>query len=192
MFIMSIQHTILGFLSWRPLTGYDLKKAISSQEFLHWSGNSNQIYTSLVKLYRDGFVDVRTEQQQNLPPRKIYTLTERGRQELRCWVQSPPDPPEARNAFLAHLAWGDQLTAEELDGLSGAYEKEVEARAAMGRERMRRGADSPNRTPRERFLWEMAHENRSRAWETELEWVRTLRRGLKKFDDAGQEKRRRR
>lgn len=187
---MSIRHTILGFLSWQPLTGYDLKKLISGSEFLHWSGNSNQIYTALVQLHRDGLVDLRTEQQPNLPPRKIYTLMDGGRQELRSWVQSPVELPEVRNTFLAQLAWADQLSATEIDRLVGAYEEEVGVRLAMCRERIRRGPPSPDRTPRERYLWKMAHENRVRAWETELGWVRALRRGLGRFDDVGKNRRR--
>ena len=185
---MSIRHTILGFLNWQPRTGYDLKKLISDSEFLHWSGNSNQIYTALVQLHREGLVGARTEQQPNLPPRKIYTLTDSGRQELRSWVQSRPELPEVRNTFLAQLAWADQLTAAEIDNFVGAYEEEVGMRLAMCRERIRRGPHSPDRTPRERYLWTMAHENRWRAWETELAWVRALRQGLGEYDDAGNER----
>lgn len=187
---MSIRHTILGFLSWQPLTGYDLKKLISGSEFLHWSGNSNQIYTTLVQLHRDGLVDLRTKQQPNLPPRKTYTLTEGGRRELRNWVRSPVELPEVRNAFVAQLAWADQLSATELDSLVAAYEEEARLRLATCRERIRRGPPSPDRTPRERYLWEMAHENRARAWETELGWVRALRQGLGKYDKVGKNRRR--
>ncbi len=186
---MSIRHTILGFLSWQPLTGYDLKKLISDSEFLHWSGNSNQIYTALVQLHQDGLAGLRTEQQENLPPRKIYSLSEAGRRELKSWVQSRPELPEARNAFLAQLAWADQLTAAELDGLVGSYEEEVSLRLAMSRERVRRGLPSPDRTPRERYLWKMAIENRSRAWETELAWARALRRGLENYGNTIKKKR---
>jgi DNA-binding PadR family transcriptional regulator len=187
---MTIQYTILGFLSWQPLTGYDLKKLISDSEFLHWSGNSNQIYTSLVQLHRDGLVCARTEQQPNLPPRKIYTLTDDGRRDLRNWAQSPPELPEVRNTFLAQLAWADQLTAPEIDTLVGAYEEEVGMRLAMCRERIHRGPRSPDRTPRERYLWEMANKNRLRAWKSELLWARTLRRGLGNYDDTGKRRRR--
>ena len=41
---MSIHHAILGLLSWKPHTGYDLKKVFEDSAFMHWSGNNNQIY----------------------------------------------------------------------------------------------------------------------------------------------------
>src|SRR5512141_798026 len=108
---MSIRHALLGFLSWRPLTGYDLKKRVADSEFLHWSGNSNQIYTTLIQLHREGLVTARTEQQENLPPRKTYTLTDSGRDQLESWVLSAPELPETRGSFLVQLAWADHLSA---------------------------------------------------------------------------------
>ena len=53
---MSLTHTILGFLSWKPFTGYELKKLFSETDFIYWSGNNNQIYTTLVKLHKEGLV----------------------------------------------------------------------------------------------------------------------------------------
>ena len=178
MFIMSLQHAILGFLSWRPLTGYDLKKLIADSDLFPWSGNSNQIYTTLVALRRDGRVEVRTEQQESLPPRKIYSLTEAGRADLLAWVQSEPELPETRGTFLVQLAWADVLGAAALDGLIAAYERGVEGQVALCREQARRAEGCPGRTARERYLWRMAHESRRRAWEAELGWAHDLRRGL--------------
>jgi PadR family transcriptional regulator, regulatory protein AphA len=179
---MSIMHAILGFLSWRPLTGYDLKKLVAGSEFLHWSGNSNQIYTTLVQLHRDGLVTVETEQQENLPPRKTYTVTDDGRRQLRAWVLAEPELPESRSTFLVQLAWADQLGAGELEALVGGYQRAVELQLAMCQERIRRGHDSPDRTPREKFLWRMAHQNRLKSWEAELEWVQRLSKGLRRFE----------
>ena len=45
---MSIEYAILGLLSWKPFSGYDLKKIIAESEVYYWSGNNNQIYNSLV------------------------------------------------------------------------------------------------------------------------------------------------
>ena len=69
---MSIKHAILGFLSWSPLTGYDLKKRFMGSTTLYWSGNNNQIYRSLVDLHQNGFVTKEVQQQEKLPARKIY------------------------------------------------------------------------------------------------------------------------
>jgi len=44
---MSLKHTILGFLSWKPLTRYELKKHFTKTDFIPWLGNNNQIFESL-------------------------------------------------------------------------------------------------------------------------------------------------
>lgn len=182
---MSLPYVILGFLGWRPLTGYDLKKLVAESDFLPWSGNSNQIYTALVRHHREGRVAVETVQQESLPPRKIYSLTEAGREALDAWVRAAPELPDLRSTFLAQLAWADGLEAEALDDLVGRYEEEVELQLLMVRERAERGGDRPDRTPRERYLWKMAQENRIRAWETELGWARELRSGLRRRNRRG-------
>ncbi len=53
---MSINHAILGILSCRSVTGYDLKKIIQESPFMPWSGNNNQIYKALVEILEEGFV----------------------------------------------------------------------------------------------------------------------------------------
>lgn len=184
MFAMSVRHAILGYLSWRPLTGYDLKKLFADSELLHWSGNSNQIYTALVQLHRDGLVTAETQQQESRPPRKTYSLTASGQEALRSWVLSSPELPELHSTFLVQIAWADQLDASELDELIGRYENAVEHQLAMCREKIRRGEGSPDRTARERYLWRMAHENRLRGWKAELGWARDLRSGLAELRGA--------
>ena len=44
---MIIDYAILGLLSWKPLTGYDVKRVMQDSPFLYWSGNNNQIYKAL-------------------------------------------------------------------------------------------------------------------------------------------------
>jgi DNA-binding PadR family transcriptional regulator len=175
---MSIQYAILGFLSWQPLTGYDLKKLFAESVTLHWSGNSNQIYKALVELHRDELVTLAVEYQPDHPPRKVYSITEKGQTTLRQWVLSTPELPQLKHTLLVQLAWADQLTPVELDGLLTRYEREVEAHLVMFREQAKRSKHTPNRTPRETYLWQMIAENWIGFYEHELEWVRQLRAGL--------------
>jgi DNA-binding PadR family transcriptional regulator len=176
---MSIQYAILGFLSWSSMTGYELKKRFAESTTLHWSGNNNQIYKALVELHKDDLVTLEVQHQDSHPPRKIYTITEKGQAALRQWVLSEPTPPQLRNSFLVQLAWADQLNAAELDTLLARYEEEVAVQLAMAREQQQRKQHSPQRTPREAYLWQMIAENPIRFYESDLNWVRELRRDLR-------------
>jgi PadR family transcriptional regulator AphA len=173
---MDIKYAILGFLSWRPFTGYDLKKMIAGSVAFHWSGNNNQIYTALLQLKKEELVIDQVEHQEHYPSRKVYTITDKGLAALRDWVGSQPELPQRRSTFLVQLAWADQLGSAELDALLEKYEHEIDMQLLMCREQQRRGGvTNPARTPREAYLWDMIFENHALSYETELGWVRKLR-----------------
>jgi PadR family transcriptional regulator AphA len=180
---MSIKHALLGFLSWRPLTGYDLKKLFADSEFFYWSGNSNQIYRTLVQLHKEGLVTREVEHQDSYPDRKVYTITEGGRAALQAWVGSVPELPELRHAFLVQLAWADQLSPGELDALLQAYEDKVRVQLLICQEQERRAEIDPARTEREAYLWRAIAGNWIGFYEHELAWVRGLRDGLATFEN---------
>jgi DNA-binding PadR family transcriptional regulator len=177
---MAIQYAILGLLSWRPLAGYDLKKIMAESPAFYWSGNNNQIYKTLVQMHKDGLVTTEVRQQESYPPRKEYTVTAQGREELRLWVLSAPEPMQLRNTFLIQLAWADQLEDEELDGLLARYEHQVEVQVLVLEERERRGVLNPQRTARERYLWQEIAHYYTQAYAAELAWVRRVRAAVKR------------
>ena len=180
---MSIKYAILGYLSWRSLSGYDLKKLIADSVAFHWTGNNSQIYTTLVELHREGLVTQETQLQEHYPARKIYTITANGLADLRSWLSATPELPQLRNSFLTQLAWADCLGAGELDDLLAKYETEVHMQLVMFREQERRGSVRPARTPREVYLWRMLSANRIGFYENELTWVRQVRGELASAGD---------
>ena len=175
---MSIHHAILGLLSWKPVTGYELKKIFEESDFMHWSGNNNQIYKPLLGLQEQGLAICETVHQDGAPSKKIYSITEAGRTALRTWILSTPEPMDVRKTFLIQLSWADQLDGGELDRLLQAYEDEILMQIAMHKEKGRRGLGGPNRTPRETLIWDSIHDNILGSWEHELGWVRQLRSAL--------------
>jgi PadR family transcriptional regulator AphA len=181
---MSIKYAILGFLSWTPASGYDLKRLFEESAAFHWSGNNNQIYKALVELHNDELVTLEVQQQADYPPRKIYTITQKGQAELRQWVLSEPELPQLKNDFFAQLAWADQLGANELDRLLQQYEDQMQIMMRMSQERKQRHQGTPQRTPRESYLWDMIMQNWVSFYENEVKWVRDLRKGL---DDMQEE-----
>ena len=175
---MSIRCSILGFLSWKPFTGYELKKIFANTLSFHWSGNNNQIYGTLIRLHKDGATTIEVRQQEKLPPRKVYTITPKGREELREWLFTEPELPVVRDDFVARLAWAASLDPRETDRLLTAYTAQIEAHVLMYREKRRRETMSPSRTPREIALWESIDAHAIAFYESELVWLRDLKRNL--------------
>jgi PadR family transcriptional regulator, regulatory protein AphA len=175
---MTIKHAMLGLLSWQPLSGYDLKKIMSESNVFYWSGNNNQIYKALIEMHKQGLVSLEV-QTNDLPARKVYSITSKGEEELREWVLSHPELPELHNTFLIQLAWAGQLvTKDELILLMGEYERQVEIELASQQEKVRRRLNRPDRSRRETWLWDIIADNVISKIKNELDWIRRARNEL--------------
>lgn len=172
---MAIKYAILGILSIQPQTGYDLKKRFTESAALYWSGNNNQIYRTLSQLLQEHLASKEVQLQEKAPTKSIYTITEKGRAELKNWILSVPEPPEYRSTFLIRLMWAGHLEADELDSLLAQYEQHVEIQLLLEREKSRRGHTLVARTPRDSQLWNLVTTNILEFYEWELNWVRRLR-----------------
>jgi PadR family transcriptional regulator, regulatory protein AphA len=189
---VSLEYAILGLLSWRSLSGYDLKKVFEESVALYWSGNNNEIYRTLVNLYKEELVTREIQLQENYPARKVYSITDKGLAELNKWVHSAVDLPQRKHSLLIQLAWADMLSPDELDDLLEKYEDEVMMQLLICRAQGKpKGSSSSRllretyldisqaRTPREALLWRMITENWITFYENELSWVSKLRTALR-------------
>ena len=176
--LMSIKSAILGILSWKPSTGYELKKIFQDSSFMYWSGNNNQIYKALISMEDEELVTSKVIHQDDSPSKKIYTITEEGLKELKEWVISSPESPEIKKTFLVQLAWSDMLSNQELSEVLTKYENEIKTQLIMQQEKCRRSIHSPNRNTRESLIWEMISENIVSSYNNELNWVRETRQKL--------------
>jgi len=176
---MSINHAILGMLSCKPFTGYDLKKIMQDSLFMPWSGNNNQIYKALLALEDSGLVTSLVQHQDGLPSKKVYTITEAGTVELTRWLRSAPEAYETKKSFLVQLAWADLLTGEELDQLLGQYEQEIQGLIFVEEKKAETGFFKQGRTPRETALWELISENILDSYTSELSWIEKVRKTVR-------------
>jgi DNA-binding PadR family transcriptional regulator len=185
---MSIRHAILGFLSWKPFTGYELKKLFADSASFYWSGNSNQIYGALILLHKEGAVSIEIQQQAKYPAKKVYALTDQGREELRTWLLGRPELPDFRDLFHIQLAWAELLDEEEVQALCSSYGELLENEILMRREMERREGEGrgkgPVRSLREALIWRRIAEGRMAALEAELAWTRSLSAELLALKDA--------
>jgi PadR family transcriptional regulator, regulatory protein AphA len=173
---MSLNHAILGIVSRRPLTGYDLKKIMQDTAYMPWSGNNNQIYKALVELLERGYLTNEIQHQDGAPSKKIYTITEQGLMELKRWTLTEPEPPEFRKVFLIRLACSGQLSDEELGGLLSRYEEELRSMLLYEEEKHQRetaGTEADGARPI--LIRQMIHGNVMDFYRQELSWVQELR-----------------
>ncbi|HEY3376498.1 MAG TPA: PadR family transcriptional regulator [Armatimonadota bacterium] len=111
---MSLEHAILGFLHYKPLTGYDLKAKFDASVRHFWPADQGQIYRTLSRLAEHGWTEVEVIAQEDRPDRKVYHITETGREELRQWLVAPLPMKGTRIAELVQIFFAGQLSDEEI------------------------------------------------------------------------------
>jgi PadR family transcriptional regulator AphA len=124
----SSMEVLLGLLTIEPMSGYDLGLTIRASVGHIWNESYGQIYPNLKKLAGDGCVSSKTERQKGKPDRRIYSITEKGRERLRKWLAVPPQPEIPRNEMLLKLFFGEQVPAQILIGY---VERMAEERRAL-------------------------------------------------------------
>jgi len=104
---------LLGALFSKSMTGYDLKK-IFSMSFAYFSGMSyGSIYPALKKLEAEGLISMQLEIQESAPNRKVYTITQKGRQAFLEALGLPFGIERHKNSFLMRLFFFSHLPQEK-------------------------------------------------------------------------------
>ena len=107
---VSIRHFILGLLNRQPMSGYDIKRFLKSLSWLIDSPSFGSLYPALHALLENGLVTVEVVSRQDKPPRKIYSITEAGRQVLQEWLSQPIGAGVSLKAFLMRLVLAGNLS----------------------------------------------------------------------------------
>ena len=112
---MSLKYIVLGFLSYGPHTGYDLKKHIDNSTRFFWHAKLSQIYPTLRELAEQRLVEADTIPQDGKPDKKIYSITETGRKTLADWLATPIEGlSPSKDAALLKLFFSGSLDTKVL------------------------------------------------------------------------------
>jgi len=114
---MSLRHAILGFLSVRPMSGYDLKRTFDQSVRHFWSADQAAIYRMLSELEADGLVAHERIAQETRPDRKLFHATASGLSALDEWLTASAPAVPRREPLLVKLFFSGRLTSDEVQGL---------------------------------------------------------------------------
>lgn len=98
---MSVRGLCLAILSFGDATGYEIRKESTEGRFSYFDDASfGSIYPALARLETDGMVTVREEPQAGKPSRKVYSITDAGREEFIRSLCEPQAPDTFKSPFL--------------------------------------------------------------------------------------------
>ena len=105
---MDAKTLCLGALTCGDASGYEIKKMFEEGPFAYFHQVSfGSIYPSLAKLCDEGKITMREESQDGRPDKKIYSLTDQGRNALRQAVKKTPAADKLRSEIMVMFFYVD-------------------------------------------------------------------------------------
>jgi PadR family transcriptional regulator AphA len=168
---------VLGILSLRPMSGYEIKQAYQRGLVNFWSVSYGQIYPLLRELTEERLVS--RSGRSGARDQQRYSLTSKGRMELARWIQRAPAELPRRNELLLKIFFGTPADAALLRqhiAKSLKDEKQRLEQYAVTRDWLEK---EHARNPRRPF-WALTLQFGQAVAEARLKWAEGALKSLKK------------
>jgi len=172
---LTIEYGLLGFLHAGPLHGYEIHRRLADRAGLGrvWRLKQSHLYALLARLEAEGLIGSRREPQATRPTRRVFALTDAGRQALADWAQSPvARGREVRLDFMAKLycarPFGPAVVAQLI----------ARQRAALAGWLAEVRGQTPAAAPAEALFARLVDDFRAGQIEAMLAWLDKVERAL--------------
>ena len=160
---MSVPDGLLVLLREGPRHGYQLASDLASHTAERWTVNTGQVYTTIERLVRDGFVEpdgVDPDDER----RRIYRLTAAGTERADAWLVSPPPAPsDIRDELVLRVLLVTATRPSEAGAVIDAQRRALIERLQTTRRQMREGGDD--------LLARMATDAAATRIEADVAWL---------------------
>lgn len=171
---------ILGLLTIKPLSGYDIKKMIHDSIAYFWSESNGQIYPTLNLLLKEYLIVLLENQSTNKKVRNQYAITEKGRIELQKWMREQDEKYVHRDENLLKLFFGNNISKKECIQLLKNRAKRLNESLKEYRsiaEWLQTEVTSPHR-----LYWILTANNGISSAEAEIKWCKESIKTLKNHE----------
>lgn len=97
---MSLRDAVLAALLEGESSGYDLAKDFDASVANFWPATPQQLYRELDRLAAQGLIQARIVHQERRPNKRMFSLTEAGRDAIRQFTAKAPRPSVIRDELL--------------------------------------------------------------------------------------------
>jgi PadR family transcriptional regulator AphA len=131
-------YVVLGMIGLRgPSTAYDLKVAAGRSLNYFWPFPHSQLYSEPERLASIGYLT--SEQEATGRRRRLYSLTDAGREALTSWLMTPPGEVfEMRDMAVLQLFFSEFIETEQLVALARDQVRLYKERLAVYQEILER------------------------------------------------------
>ena len=108
------KYALLGVFSLMAGSGYDIKKFCDSSISYFWNENYGHIYPVLKTMEQEGLITKQVEQTEGRPSKNVYSITEKGREELEKWLILPVEHEPLRSELLLKIFWSKNIPIKNI------------------------------------------------------------------------------
>ncbi len=105
------KYALLGVLSLKPGSGYDIKKFCDKSISFFWNENFGHIYPVLTQLEKDGLILLKESNSDNR--KKVYSISDKGLKEFTDWLLLPVEYQPTRSELLLKLSFAYYIPSEK-------------------------------------------------------------------------------
>ena len=180
-----LKHGILGLLNYGSMTGYEINRAFKDSLSYFWTAQTSQIYRELQTLKKNGWATDETVEQSGKPDKKLFTITERGKDELNRWLTEEDDELATRSPLLMKTFFKGELSlAENIEYFSRLADSGADfiTRLQIDPPKIGNYAEVVN-DPMKVLYWKMTVEYGKMYAKMYLEWVEKCKKELEAIRD---------
>jgi DNA-binding PadR family transcriptional regulator len=169
---VALEYAILGFLSERPYSGYDLKtRCFGESVMTFWNADQAQIYRTLERLQKERLVTSTRRRQTGRPDRRVFEITAAGREALDSWLGGADELPPLRDPLFLRLWFGTTSGDENLMGVLRSRRLALEEHMALLRAASAELAENKQLPDRAQVLRQTAYDGAIARDRASIEWL---------------------
>jgi PadR family transcriptional regulator AphA len=185
---MSLQHGILGLLTYGPKAGYDLVKIFGESLAHFWAAQPSQIYRDLDSLVANGLIEPSKKVQRGHLTKTLHRITDAGKAELFRWLSedSAGRSPPVRSTLLIKLFFQAGLGKKAVGGMLAEVRTRSKAEADRLRTAAREAVErySSRAAPLEAFCWKATLDYGIANYEMQSRWAAQKLAELEAIEDS--------
>lgn len=166
-------YVVLGLISKRPQAGYDIKQIMRKIARYIWSESNAQIYPILKKLEQNKLVTSQLDKTSGARRRCIYTITKKGMEQLKDWLNEPSDPTPYREEVLLKLSLGQHLSKKQLQKILENYKEKLEEQLKEEKEIIKHIETEHEKRPDKPYLL-LVYNQIEKILETKIAWCKKI------------------
>lgn len=164
--IVTIRNSLLALLDERPHYGYELRQEFESRTGAAWPLNIGQVYTTLDRLERDGFIEGAGD---DAGGHRMWQITPSGRAEVARWLAAPVERAEkVRDELAMKLAIASTLPDADVAAI---VQTQRESTTRTLQDLTRAKAASGDGTSSNEIAWLLVVDSMIFQAEAEIRWL---------------------